>query len=1045
MFAKIREADFERLGNLTYLDSAGTSLYPQSLITVVTADLVASTLGNPHSAGGASQATLERVEEARATTLKLFNASPDDYAVVFTSGATAAIKMVGECFPWSSESKFVYLQGSHNSLVGVREYALEHGAAFHTISRAEVRALGLTDGLVQEKRIKTAGYSLLGITAECNFSGEKIDLEFVRRIQESMHFERSSARQRLFVLLDASKLVATSSLDLSKYPADFVVLSYYKIFGYPSGLGALVLRRELATRLLCRHKVYFGGGTVNIAHSKSNFHVPKPETAVEARLEDGTVPFLAIAALRHGFCFLQQLGGMSAVQAHTFALASRCASELRALRHCARENRVCVIYGWKPGATATTQGPVVTFSVLDNEGTYVGFSLVERVLALHHVQVRGGCFCNPGACQEHLGLAQADLEAAIAAGHVCGDNKDLILGRPTGAVRLSFGYFNTEQDVSDLVDIVRRHFVCSGVSNRVPLDSSRSRRRDNEGPSSIGNHSDAPMANSMVASSSSNSLNEDSGDDSAFVDAWDERGDIVKRVPQEDTPGESLSFSSTGQGRVAEIWLYPIKSCAGMRVSSWPLSRHTHSGAIGGLLLDRAFVLVDPNTRTLLDQKRCPRLCLIRPSLCWQKQSVEVGIFDSKHCRSVSVFILFGRPGSGKSTVAATAINSLSNCFGVDLDICVFRNTCTNFEQGIHRSPTLEQRLVFAQKACDFLAARIREGCSAGHTICIVTFSFVDTSTRNSFRSRFPAARWILMDTHEIVASQRLAARKKKCSKAWVLTQNLDRGKTQSRGPEWGFAPVLFEHTRLDGLVAVDVNAAVVAALVKHPPQSRFAFRLNDTLGSDSARICLCLEISGADMGTNLVSSQPLRIPLFSQSRDTNADEAKTSILRVDQSLCMTLCVCGTKRPALLVPDTECRITNWLASVLRRPALLAFSRNSAVGNLTKHAARNAECGSCGSNVDASKGHCRRGQLASRRVFPTPTFVPGFANEGSILLMRRQSLALLQNRIIGQQMSPTAVFDYGCITAEKTVFYPRLQMARFRANVIVDGGRGGGAR
>ena len=46
------------------------------------------------------------------------------------------------------------------------------------------------------------------------------------------------------VLLDAAALVGTSALDLRDVPADYVALSFYKMFGLPTGLGALLVRQE---------------------------------------------------------------------------------------------------------------------------------------------------------------------------------------------------------------------------------------------------------------------------------------------------------------------------------------------------------------------------------------------------------------------------------------------------------------------------------------------------------------------------------------------------------------------------------------------------------------------------------------------------------------------------------------------------------------------------------------------------------------------------------------------------------------------------------
>ena len=46
------------------------------------------------------------------------------------------------------------------------------------------------------------------------------------------------------------------------------VLSYYKIFGYPTGLGALLVRKD-ASKIL--RQDYFGGGTVEACSAVSNF------------------------------------------------------------------------------------------------------------------------------------------------------------------------------------------------------------------------------------------------------------------------------------------------------------------------------------------------------------------------------------------------------------------------------------------------------------------------------------------------------------------------------------------------------------------------------------------------------------------------------------------------------------------------------------------------------------------------------------------------------------------------------------------------------
>ena len=113
-------------------------------------------------------------------------------------------------------------------------------------------------------------YNLFAYPAMSNVSGTKYPLEWINNIHSgSVHFKGCSAQSltkgEWLVVLDAAAYVGTNHLDLSRYRADFVTLSFYKMFGYPTGLGALLVRRDRAG-LLCGR--YFGGGTVN-AYSSS--------------------------------------------------------------------------------------------------------------------------------------------------------------------------------------------------------------------------------------------------------------------------------------------------------------------------------------------------------------------------------------------------------------------------------------------------------------------------------------------------------------------------------------------------------------------------------------------------------------------------------------------------------------------------------------------------------------------------------------------------------------------------------------------------------
>ena len=85
---------------MTYLDHAGAALYAKSQVEAHTAGLTANLYGNPHSQSPSSQSSTAAVDHVRDLVLLFFGTDSDHYDVVFTSGCTAALKLLSECFPW---------------------------------------------------------------------------------------------------------------------------------------------------------------------------------------------------------------------------------------------------------------------------------------------------------------------------------------------------------------------------------------------------------------------------------------------------------------------------------------------------------------------------------------------------------------------------------------------------------------------------------------------------------------------------------------------------------------------------------------------------------------------------------------------------------------------------------------------------------------------------------------------------------------------------------------------------------------------------------
>ena len=186
-----------------------------------------------------------------------FNTTQDDYSVIFTSGCTAALKLVAESFNFESgnrsqtssqqstsdissrvsTSSFAYLDDNHTSVIGMREIIKQR--QFPDIACVSVNDvahwLTTSDSKHRSSVNRSSGNHLFVYPAQSNFCARKYPLDWITGIQSLKADGRSDADW--YVLLDAAGFVSTSDLNLRTYHPDFVPLSFYKMFGFPTGIG----------------------------------------------------------------------------------------------------------------------------------------------------------------------------------------------------------------------------------------------------------------------------------------------------------------------------------------------------------------------------------------------------------------------------------------------------------------------------------------------------------------------------------------------------------------------------------------------------------------------------------------------------------------------------------------------------------------------------------------------------------------------------------------------------------------------------------------
>lgn len=520
-------------------------------------EMTTNLFGNPHSASASSQLSTQRIQDIRLRALQFFNADPADFDLVFVANATAGIKLVVDamrCLPTGFD--YAYHQASHTSLVGVREEAR---------SSVCLDNRQMEDWLVGDCPLKEEEEEqrpiLFAYPAQSNMDGRRYPISWSSQVRHSEETETIRNR-KTYTLLDAAALVSSSPLDLSNAQTapDFVVFSFYKIFGFPD-LGALIVRKDSQDIFASRR--YFGGGTVDmVVCLKEQWHAPK-DGFLHERLEDGTLPVHNIIALDVAMDVHRELfGSMEKVAAHTGFLARRLYRGLEGLRH-ANGEEVCTIYSPDPELEQT--GPTVAFNIRNSQGTWISLAEVEKLAMLKGIHIRTGGVCNPGGIASALGLEPWEMKQNFSSGFRCGTDNDIMGGKPTGIIRASLGAMSTIKDVAGFVHFVEEFYREDTLPVSLPVLPSPDLDSDTK---------------------------------------------LQLQPPLQNTP----------ELVVKSITVYPIKSCAGFSVppdTDWEVRPE-------GLAWDREWCLVHRGSGQALSQKRYPKMALLRPNLDFTRGELQV-------------------------------------------------------------------------------------------------------------------------------------------------------------------------------------------------------------------------------------------------------------------------------------------------------------------------------------------------------------------------------------------------------------------------------------
>lgn len=439
----LRGQEYSRLDSLghIYLDYTGGGLYAQSQVQKHMELLLNGVYGNPHSSNPTSMAMTDLDEQSRAYVLEFFNADPDEYCVIFTQNASGALRIVGESYPFEDNGHYLLAFDNHNSVNGIREYARANGAKL-TYTPVIPPDMRLDEEILRQNLDMAIpnGNNLFAFPAQSNFSGVQHPLEWIAVAQD----------KGWDVLVDSAAFAPTNILDLSQYKPDFVTLSFYKMFGYPTGVGALIVRKAILEKL---RRPWFAGGTVSVVSVYGDAHFMDDGVAA---FEDGTIDYLNLPAIETGLRHIEAVG-LEVIHNRTKAFTAYLLQELTQLKH---DNGLQLVKVYGP-VTTECRGGTLAINYFDPDGMVFDHQLVEDIASQFNISLRTGCFCNPGAGELALNIPAEQARQLFqstdrmtyeqyAMAVVESGNEDGI-----GATRISVGIATTFEDVYQFVQFTK--------------------------------------------------------------------------------------------------------------------------------------------------------------------------------------------------------------------------------------------------------------------------------------------------------------------------------------------------------------------------------------------------------------------------------------------------------------------------------------------------------------------------------------------------------------------------------------------------------------
>lgn len=302
----------------------------------------------------------------------------------------------------STEALNIAIKGSLTTGDHVITTMLEHNSVLRPLYEMENKGVELS--IIQADKLGNISYdeiqSLIKnntksivCTHGSNLTGNLVDIEKIGKICKE---------HNLLFIVDVSQTAGVFPIDVEKMNIDILCFTGHKSLLGPQGTGGIFVKEGIDVTPLK------SGGTGILTYSKTQ------PSIMPTHLEAGTLNGHGIAGLNAGIEFINKIG-MKKIREKEENLMWRFYNKVKELPH-------IKIYG---DFSKKERCPIVTLNI-DN---YDSGDIAEELLN-YGVATRAGGHCAP-LMHEALGTIEQ------------------------GAVRFSFGYFNTEEEVDEVIKIIK--------------------------------------------------------------------------------------------------------------------------------------------------------------------------------------------------------------------------------------------------------------------------------------------------------------------------------------------------------------------------------------------------------------------------------------------------------------------------------------------------------------------------------------------------------------------------------------------------------------